>query len=82
MPRVLGRLAPVDATTTRLVGSTSNPTWYAEQLAAVPAPYRIVRGPEVRHAARVVGRRLLAASESLGASTDAEMSGRRVAPTT
>ena len=41
----------------RLVGSTSNPLWYAEQLAAVPAPYRIVGGPELREAAPPLGRR-------------------------
>ncbi len=29
----------------RLVGSTSNPVWYAEQLAKTPASYRIVRLP-------------------------------------
>lgn len=62
VPRALGRLEPVDAGTTRLVGSTSNPWWYAEQLAALPAPYRIVAGPELRHAAAAIGRRLLAAA--------------------
>jgi predicted DNA-binding transcriptional regulator YafY len=60
--RSLGRLEAVDADTTRLVGSTSNPRWYAEQLAAAPAPYRIVHGPEVQAAARAVGERLLAAA--------------------
>ena len=60
--RSLGRLEAVDETTTRLVGSTSNPRWYAEQLAAAPAPYRIVHGAEVQAAARAVGERLLAAA--------------------
>lgn len=62
LPRVLGRLAPVDAATCRLTGSTSSPSWYAQQLAAIRAPYRIVRCPEVRDAARALGERLLAAS--------------------
>ena len=62
LPRALGRLEPVDAGTSRLVGSTSNPWWYAEQLAAMPAPYRIVRCPELRRSTRVLGERLLAAS--------------------
>ena len=62
LPRSLGRLEPVGPGTTRLVGSTSNPWWYAEQLAAVPAPYRIVRCPELRATARAVGQRLLAAA--------------------
>lgn len=61
--RALGRLEPVDADTCRLVGSTSNPTWYAEQLAVIPAPYRVVRSPELQAAARMIGQRLLAAGE-------------------
>lgn len=63
VPRALGRLESVDAMTTRLVGSTSNPTWYAVQLAALPAPYRILSCLELQDAARVIGQRLLAASE-------------------
>jgi predicted DNA-binding transcriptional regulator YafY len=64
LPRALGRLEPLDAGTTRLVGSTSNPVWYVQQLAPIPAPYRIIRCPELQEAARVLGRRLLAAGES------------------
>ncbi|HET8657680.1 MAG TPA: WYL domain-containing protein [Micromonosporaceae bacterium] len=64
LPRALGLVEPLDAHTTRLVGSTSNPVWYAEQLAVVPASYRIVRCPELQRAARVLGQRLLAAAES------------------
>ncbi|MFG1706953.1 helix-turn-helix transcriptional regulator [Nonomuraea sp. M3C6] len=61
--RAIGLLEPLDAHTTRLVGSTSNPVWYAEQLATIPAPYRIVRCPAIQEAARALGQRLLAASE-------------------
>jgi len=64
VPRALGRLESVDPATTRLVSSTSNPTWYAERLAAIPASHRIVQCPELRDAARLIGRRLLASSES------------------
>jgi predicted DNA-binding transcriptional regulator YafY len=63
LPRAIGMLEPLDAETTRLVGSTSNPVWYAAQLAAIPASYRIVRCPELQEAARVLGQRLLAAGE-------------------
>jgi predicted DNA-binding transcriptional regulator YafY len=62
LPRALGRLEPFGAHASRLVGSTSNPTWYAEQLAALPVPYRIVSCPELRAAVRVIGQRMLAAS--------------------
>lgn len=62
LPRTTGLLEPLDAQTTRLVGSTSNPMWYAQQLAAVPAPYRIVKCPELQQAARAIGQRLLAAA--------------------
>jgi predicted DNA-binding transcriptional regulator YafY len=62
VPRALGRLTPLDASTCHLLGSTSNPRWYAEQLAAIPGSYRIAGGPELRGAARVVGERLLAAA--------------------
>lgn len=58
--RVLGRLEAVDDHTTRLVGSTGNPWWYAEQLVAIPAPYRIVGCTELRQTAAAIGRRLLA----------------------
>lgn len=59
LPRAAGRLEPVDATTTRLVGSTSNPAWYAEQLATIHAPFRILGCPELQRAARALGQRLL-----------------------
>ncbi|MFJ5548339.1 helix-turn-helix transcriptional regulator [Streptomyces sp. NPDC093225] len=62
VPRTLGRLEPVDGATCRLVGTTSNPRWYAEQLAGLPAPFRILDGEEVRRAAHALGRRLLAAA--------------------
>ena len=61
LPRALGQLEPLDARTTRLAGSTSNPVWYAGQLAAIPASYRIVRCPELQQAARSLGQRLLTA---------------------
>ena len=62
VPRTLGRLDPADAGKCRLSGTTSNPRWYAEHLAALPAAFRIVGGPEVREAARLLGQRLLAAA--------------------
>lgn len=63
LPRVLGRLETVDETTTRLVGTTSNPRWYAEQLAALPVDFRVMGGAPLVEATREIGRRLLAATE-------------------
>jgi predicted DNA-binding transcriptional regulator YafY len=63
-PPALGRLEPIDAGSSRLVGSTSNPWWYAERLVAVPASYRIVGGPELQQTARGLGQRLLSAAGS------------------
>ncbi len=64
VPRAVGQLEPLDSGVTRLVGSTSNPVWYAERLAAIPASFEIVTCPELRAAARLIGQRLLAASDS------------------
>ncbi|WP_020574104.1 helix-turn-helix transcriptional regulator [Actinopolymorpha alba] len=64
LPRAMGLLEPLDAQTTRLVGSTSNPVWYAGQLVMLPAAYRIVKSPEIQTAARVLGQRLLTAGDS------------------
>jgi predicted DNA-binding transcriptional regulator YafY len=64
LSRSLGQLEPLDSGATRLVGSTGNPVWYAEQLTVLHAPYRIVKCPELRQAAQVIGQRLLAASVS------------------
>lgn len=61
LPRALGRLEPVDGAATRLVGSTSNTAWYAEVLASLPFPFRVVGGPELQEAVRRTGERLLAA---------------------
>ena len=58
----LGRLEAVDADHTRLTGTTGNPYWYAEQLAVIPAPFRVVGGVELRHTVAGLGRRLLDAS--------------------
>src|SRR6478672_8956546 len=62
LPRALGRVEALDEGTCRLVGSTSNPVWYAQQLTPVPAAYRVVRCPELQEAAHVLGQRLLAAA--------------------
>ena len=63
VPRNLGTLTPVDDTSCRLTGTTSNPSWYAEQLIGLPVPYRIAGGPELRACARRLAERMLAATD-------------------
>ena len=58
----IGTLASLDDDRTQLTGTTSNPHWYAQQLVLVPYAFEIVRGDEVRRAARELGHQLLAAA--------------------
>jgi predicted DNA-binding transcriptional regulator YafY len=62
--RSMGRLEAIDEDHTRLVASTDEPDWYAGQLTAIRAPYRILGSPEIKAASQALGRRLLEASES------------------
>lgn len=62
-PRARGHMEPVDDQTARITGTTSNPWMYAEWLATLPVPYRIVGGDELRAAARTVAERMLAAAD-------------------
>jgi predicted DNA-binding transcriptional regulator YafY len=64
IPRSMGRLEEIDADHTRLIASTDEPDWYATQLTAIKAPYRILGAPELREAAHALGRRLLEATNS------------------
>ncbi len=75
MPRGLGHVERVADGTTRLVGSTSNPWWYVEQLAGIPVPYRILGCREIRQAAGVVGRRMVAAADPDRIESGAPISG-------
>jgi len=69
--RPMGRLEAVDDGHCVLRGTTGNPSMYAaEWLAAIPHPFRVVGGPELRDAVAAVGRRLLDAAVATDA-TDA-----------
>ncbi|MFD9500620.1 helix-turn-helix transcriptional regulator [Streptomyces sp. NPDC060035] len=61
LPRNLGRREPMDAATTRLIATTDEPDWYAEQLTAIKAPFRVVKPRELREATRALGEHLLRA---------------------
>lgn len=63
IPRNLGRREAIDANHTRLVATTDEPDWYARQLTAIEAPFRIVKPRELRDAARELGQRLTRASD-------------------
>lgn len=72
VPRSLGRLEEVDASTTRLLASTGNPWFYAEQLTMLHTPFTVEGGPELRHTVEAVGRRLLAATTPGSTDSPAE----------
>ena len=71
LPRALGRIEAIDDHTSRLVGSTSNPWWYAEQLAVLRTPFHIVGCTELQEVARSVGTRLLSAGTVTSGTADA-----------
>ena len=62
---VMGRLAPVDDDAACLLtGTTDNPAMYAgEWLAAIPLPFRVLGGEELRAAVRDVAARMAGAVE-------------------
>lgn len=69
VPRTMGRLEEVDPATTRLVASTGNPWYFAEQLTTLPAPFHVEGGPELRATVETLGRRLLDAANPRGATS-------------
>lgn len=62
--RGLGQLGPDGPDRSRLTGTTGNPQWYAQRLAGLPVPFRVVGSPEVRDALHSLGTRLVAAAEN------------------
>lgn len=66
VPRSMGRLEPHGTDESRLIGSTEAPGWYARQLAAIEAPFRVVGSPELREAVRAFGERFTRAAGGSG----------------
>ena len=64
VPRSLGRLEPDDEGRTRLRATTDEPDWYARQLAAIPAPFRVLESPPLGRALAALARRLAQAAGS------------------
>jgi predicted DNA-binding transcriptional regulator YafY len=62
LPRSLGHLAPEGADRTRLRATTDEPAWYARQLAAIPAPFRVIGSAELQRATAALGQRLMQAA--------------------
>jgi predicted DNA-binding transcriptional regulator YafY len=62
VPRSLGRLEPDEESRTRLRATTDEPDWYARQLAAIPAPFRVIGSPELQRATAALGQRLMRAA--------------------
>lgn len=64
VPRSLARLEPAEETRTRLRATTDDPDWYARQLAAIPAPFRVLGSPELQRATAALGQRLIRAGRA------------------
>jgi predicted DNA-binding transcriptional regulator YafY len=58
VPRSLARLQAEPDGRTRLLATTDEPGWYARQLAAIPAPFRVIGCDELRDAVAALGQRL------------------------
>ena len=58
IPRSLGRLEPAEAGRAILRATTDAPDWYARQLAAIPAPFRVLGSEPIREAVIALGQRL------------------------
>lgn len=61
LPRNLGRLE-AEGERTRLLASTEEPDWYAEQLVKLRAPFTVVGPPELAAEVAAIGRRFGAAA--------------------
>ncbi len=66
IPRKQGLCEAIDDHTTRIRSSTDELDWYAERLAAIQAPFRVVSPPELRDEVAKVGRRMLANADDSG----------------
>lgn len=64
VPRSLGCLEPDEESRTRLRATTDEPDWYARQLAAIPAPFRVIGSPELQRATVALGQRLVRAGQA------------------
>jgi predicted DNA-binding transcriptional regulator YafY len=60
--RSLGRVEADQEGLTHLRATTDNPDWYARQIAAIPAPFRVLASPELQRATAALGRRLIRAA--------------------
>ncbi len=62
IPRKQGLLTAIDEHTTRIQASTDELDWYAERLASIRAPFRVVAPESLRDEVARVGRRMLASA--------------------
>jgi predicted DNA-binding transcriptional regulator YafY len=76
LPRKQALLTAIDDSTTLLRASTDELDWYAERLAAIQAPFRVVAPPELKDEVARVGRRMLASAGVDDAPAHAETGSR------
>jgi predicted DNA-binding transcriptional regulator YafY len=77
VPRTLGRLEASGEHRCTLHGSTDEPTWYAEQLAAIPAQFIVLASDEIQAAVRALAQRL---AHAVGAGSADIQSTHRTGP--
>jgi predicted DNA-binding transcriptional regulator YafY len=77
LPRSLGRLAPAEAGGTVLRATTSEPEWYARQLATLPAPFAVLGSEPIREAVTALGRRLSQAAAQTDRAPPSPASGQK-----
>ena len=63
VPRSLGRMEPAEGGRTRITATTDEPDWYARQLAAIPAPFRVIGSAPLKQAMEALAHKLLAAAQ-------------------
>lgn len=63
VPRSVGRLESAEGGRTRITATTDEPDWYARQLAAIPAPFRVLGSQPLQQAMDTLGHKLVAAAQ-------------------
>lgn len=75
IPGGFGHCEAIDDHHTRLTATTSEPDWYAAELAMLPVDYRVINSPELEVATQKIGLRMLRAVGQPNPAGDGRMTG-------